>query len=402
MRVFQLPPRISKSWLRTFVARLGLEPLQLSFSRPAHSGFPFARLFGVLASAVILLSAFDANAQSTVPGQCWPAYGDPPRDVTASINQILSVRPEDNVPGKTFINVFSWDLPSRSVVTCYSDVKDGYGLTSPNYYTTLISSSPAGTDGGLTWYKLNENFSYSVSFWIHGNVQQYQNAPFERFSNQLEYPPWFPKNHLITIGNIETGAKGRLSLRLDKPFIGHSPVNHSLLAQIAMTLQDEEPAAPAPPAFPFINVNLTGEIIIPPSCGFTVGNATIVDLGSYPANTFVTVGAVPAGRHPKPLNVDWRCSNLPVGSKLYVSMSGDVAAQIPYALKSTNPLIGVIVNDASNQPVMPNRPVLAADPTTASDQFGTLHWSVYPTRLASGAIELGPFSAVATLTMDVQ
>jgi type 1 fimbria pilin len=367
----------------------------------------FQGLFGIVVAAFLLSNTFDANAQSTIPGQCWPYGGKPPRDVTASINQILPIRPEDNVPGKTFIDVFSWDLPSNTEVNCYSNISNpggGLGLEfwTPNYHTTFISAPVAGNDGNRTWYRLNENFSYSVAFWIDGNIDQYQQSPFERFSNQYERHRFPDANHLVTIGDIITGTKGHLSLRLDKPFVGHSPVTHTLLAQIAVTIQDKEPAPLPPAAFPYINVNLNGEIIIPPSCGFTVGNATIVDLGSYPANTFVTVGAVPAGRHPKPLNVDWRCSNLPVGSKLYVSMSGDVAAQIPYALKSTNPLIGVIVNDASNQPVMPNRPVLAADPTTASDQFGTLHWSVYPTRLASGAIELGPFSAVATLTMDVQ
>ncbi|PJX32796.1 adhesin [Klebsiella sp. A-Nf5] len=217
--------------------------------------------------------------------------------------------------------------------SCDIPKKEGTSI----YLTTKVPLAKKGNG----WYALNDYLSIKTETWIDGGVKAYRLNPFESESNEN---PEFNGN--VTTWN--TGGKGRISIRIDKRFIGFSPFRQLVVSGYANTYKTGVSVNP------MFQLYIEGSVTVPQSCDLDMGKTITMDFGNIGSPLFLEAGAgnKPDGVNPQTHTVAIQCKNIDAQALLSMRIEANKVAG--NALVSDNKDVGFIVANKDKKPLTPN------------------------------------------------
>ncbi|WP_380178357.1 fimbrial protein [Kalamiella sp. sgz302252] len=257
-------------------------------------------------------------------------------------------------------------------------------------YATAVSPLPLSEKIGDTqWYKLNDYLDASFQVYVGGNSQTFPQVPFYDASNKLSM------NRSQISSGWGTGNKGKISLRIRKPFIGFS--HFSVLA--LQTYLNTQPGIQVSGA-PIATVTLGGQIVIPQSCEFTPDKIITIDFGNIAASAFAAAGAgnKPAGVNPQTRNIGIQCKNIDAQAMLSLRLEANNVAS--NAIVSDNPDLGFVLADKNQQPLMPNNAESKIPFQLDGNASASVPISAWPVSITGNKPAEGKFTAEGYLRVD--
>ncbi|WP_188016109.1 fimbrial protein [Serratia bockelmannii] len=269
---------------------------------------------------------------SAYSGECSPVGG-----ISTIIADIGNLN-VDSTSGNDVGKIVTEDMLFTAAGLPYKGSCDIGKSEETNVYLTTKVPLTEGTNG---WYILNDYLSVKTKTWIDGGVKAYRINPFEAISN--ENPE---KNGGVTIWN--TGGKGRVSIRIDKRFIGFSPFNKLVLVGYANAYKTGISSNP------MFQLYLKGSVTVPQSCDLDTGKTITMDFGNIGAPLFPEAGAgnKPEGVNPQTHTIAIQCKNIEAQALLSMRIEANKVAG--NALVSDNKDVGFIVADKYKKPLTPN------------------------------------------------
>ncbi|CAI1769507.1 long polar fimbrial protein LpfD [Serratia quinivorans] len=321
---------------------------------------------------------------------CYPLTGVP---YTFNYDFSSSIKIDaDNKPGQLIRDAGIWDLGQRF----YSSCRCGSGNTYATTYQTATSPLPIGDpSGNEVFYKLNEYLDASIMIWIGGKTLAYRAIPF--------------KNVSVVNGSGENdacesttipwtdGSKGKISLRINKPFVGMTRIPPTELAVLYIATNPDESGGIAT-----AKINITGEVTVPQSCVINTGQVITVDFGNIAGKQFYTRGQKPDGFTPVEKTVSVQCRNIEAQTNLTMRIVATADSDYPDAIASNKKGIGVVMTNKQGKVMIPNsyHEPLPLDVLPLNAREGDFSFSAYPVKTQDADVPVGPFTATGTLRVD--
>lgn len=319
------------------------------------------------------------SAARAYTGEC-TMPGGKTNILTADLSEFNVTDPAFDKPGyiaekdKAFI---SSGLPYKAI--CDNDKN----AETPVYTTTKVPLPDSGDD----WYKLNEYFSVKSQTYINGMRAVYINNPMTSESNN------YYERHGQE-ANWETGGKGKISIRIDRAFVGFSSFNKEVLKIYANTFKNGVSSKPLTILY------LSGSVVVPQTCELDAGQTITMDFGSIGASAFSQAGAgnKPAGVNPQTHNIAIKCKNIDAQALLSLRVEADKTAG--NAIVSDNPDLGFVVADGNHTPLTPN--TIDSKIKFQLDDGGaaTVPVSAWPVSVTGNRPAEGKFTSEAYLRVD--
>lgn len=340
----------------------------------------FFRMMITLA-ACLSGSAFAVDS-SWVPGECRPLNGTK-QYVFNFIKTVTDIG--ENESDKVYDNAFTWSDNSDYYIQCNcpSDFTTGW----PVYFKGESSLPKYKEDGSKTYYKINENLAFSMRSYIY--KQGTHNIPFNM--------PNGGSGLAVCTNNLtQTGSVGELDLLIIKPFIGDIDILPTTLFSLYGTVTKDSFGT-----IPLAQVNINGSVTVRQSCEVNAGNSISVDFGDMYNGNFKGKGLKPEGVNSKQLQLGYKCYLVSKGMDVKMRFTGQSDSQYPAAFATTNPDIGVIIEDGNGNPLAPNTGTL---PMTVDydTQTGSVDITTYPVSTTGNIPVLGEFTSRATVVVDFQ
>ncbi|MFK3914861.1 fimbrial protein [Enterobacter cancerogenus] len=282
--------------------------------------------------------------------------------------------------GTIIENAFSFSLNGTYSTT-------GCGIKAPGFITTTSDLPVIGINNeGGNWYQVNDYLGVAMQGWVAGNTEKYFPVPFTSQSNT--YPVDYQNNW-------ESGSKGKVSIKILKPFIGFSYFSKVIMhTQIART---PDVGARGPYVSELI---MSGQIIVPQTCELDAGQTITMDFGNIGASAFQQAGAGnrPAGVNPQTHNIAIQCKNIDAQALLSLRVEADKTAG--NAIVSDNPDLGFVVADGRRNPLTPN--TIDSKISFQLDDGGaaTVPVSAWPVSVTGKRPVEGKFTSEAYLRVD--
>jgi type 1 fimbria pilin len=243
---------------------------------------------------------------------------------------------------------------------------------------------------------------YSVNNYIDAKIRisdKYWDVPKDiPFSNQ-------PTSGNVTICNstpvtqpAATGTHGNMALRISKPFVGTTFIPNMKLASVYSCMANDGQCIPD--GNPTMDYYFSGTVTVPQNCIVGAGTQLVVSLGSFFSGDFEVAGQKPQSYTPKTFNVPIQCNDLSATANLTLRLQGTPSADVPNALQSDNPDVGVVVTDGNGNPLVPNdsSSVIPFQLDDSNRANVTLH--AYPVGTTGNTPEVGQFTTLAYLRVD--
>ncbi|MVT06074.1 hypothetical protein CD006_26405 [Enterobacter sp. 10-1] len=284
-----------------------------------------------------------------------------------------------NKAGEVLENSFTYSLDGKFSTT-------GCNAKAAGYITTTSSLPKLSNDGQRTWYVLNEYLAVSFESWVGGYVSKYIPVPFISESN---------KTVTSSQSVWSSGSKGRVSLKIIKPFVGFSAFSKSVLhTQISKSPDIGE-------AGPYVSeLFMSGEVDVPQSCELNSGDYITMSFGDIGAPSFSQAGAGnrPAGINPQTKNIGIKCKNMDAQAMLSMRLEADkVSGNV---MVSDNKDVGFIIADVDHKPLTPNN-IDSKIPFRLDDNFSaTVPVSAWPVSVTGNKPAEGKFTAAGYLRVD--
>ncbi|CAI1038946.1 fimbrial protein [Serratia proteamaculans] len=331
-------------------------------------------------SAIILMLACQGGAWAYT-GWCNPAYGTQVFTVpfTYNLND-----PSQNVAGRVISPANTWDLGVYYTGSC-----DCVGSGVNHYKAESPLTDVAYRDGTRTYYSVNDYLAVATDVFIGGNVLAYRAAPFTDVGNNKDSPCGVQKN-------FETGSKGNIHLYFKKPFVGESVIPSTTVIRVYGT---KTPGSYS--GTPLSIVNISGTVTVPQSCKINDGQVINIEFGNILSNDFKTKGAGPTGYAAKVEQLAYVCTNMAQGVKLNFTFKGQASPDDSNALATSNPDVGVRLEDMSGTVLTPNSGKLPAVLDHAT-QKGSTSFKSYPVNTTGKEPAAGEFKSTATIITNIE
>jgi minor fimbrial subunit len=260
----------------------------------------------------------------------------------------------------------------------------------PLYVSSVSPLEQSDSNDDTVWYKLNEYMSASFETYVAGAVASYIKVPFNGFSNKgggQDYSIWIP--------NYGSGGKGKVSIRIDKPFVGFSQFNslvlHNYLSVYKETAMDGSSVA---------DVYIAGSVVIPQSCELDAGTTISMDFGNIGSPMFSQAGAgnKPAGVNPQSHIIAVKCKNIDAQAFLTMRLETDNVSG--KAMVSDNKDVGFIVADGSRNPLIPNDIDSKIRFQLDDNSAARVPITAWPVSVTGNKPEEGKFTAEGYLRID--
>lgn len=254
--------------------------------------------------------------------------------VTSDINDFDVTATTDNYAGKIVVDGYRFVAAGTPYyATCDIPKNEKTNV----YISTTVPLQPKGDN----WYVINDYLSIKTETYIGGNRGVYLVNPVTSEPNKYD-----ENNGNETLWH--TGGSGKLSLRIDKKFIGISPFN--VLAVIGYA----NAYAKGKSSTPLYMLYIKGAITVPQSCELDAGTTITMDFGNIGATLFSQAGAgnKPAGVNPQTHTVAVKCKN--IGAQPLLSMRIEADSVSGNAMVSDNKDVGFVVAGSDNVPLTPN------------------------------------------------
>lgn len=339
-------------------------------------------LFYLLPTAGLWLLSNTALAAGT--GECYP-INNAPYQFEATFTKTIT-DPDTNVGGISLDNFYLWDIGGY-----YS----GYCNISNTGHTWFTGKStlPLSThvSGSKQYYKINDYLSAAVSFRVGNN---YNNIPFIDVDN--DYTSTMTEG--VINSSWASGAKGSLDLYIEKPFITSTSFSKINVARIYATR-----IAGNHSTVPMAEVLISGSVTVPQGCEINAGQVISIDFGTINSRNFSTKGEKPDAVAPVEKNITFRCFGLTDTAKLSLRVMGRTDADLPSAIASDKPGIGVMVANAQGNVLTPNstkEPLSLNLPDPANNRNAEVKLQAWPVNTNGLPAPKGVFTATGTLQVD--
>ncbi|CAI1755603.1 fimbrial protein [Serratia quinivorans] len=341
-------------------------------------------LFYLLPTAGLWLLSNTALAAGT--GECYP-INNTPYQFEATFTKTIT-DPDTNVGGVSLDNFYTWNL--GSAFSGYCNITNE-GVT---YYKAASSLAMSQTTVNTkTFYKINDYLSAAVSIYI-GNAGVYKQVPFADFSNKFT-------ESVISgdkIDNWYSGSRGKLDLYIEKPFVTSTSFSKIKIAGIYATRTPGNYAN-----VPMAEVLISGSVTVPQGCEINAGQVISIDFGTINSRNFSTKGEKPDAVAPVEKNITFRCFGLTDTAKLSLRVMGRADADLPSAIASDKPGIGVMVANAQGNVLTPNstkEPLPLNLPDPANNRNAEVTLQAWPVNTNGLPAPKGVFTATGTLQVD--
>ncbi|ABU77591.1 fimbrial protein [Cronobacter sakazakii] len=338
-----------------------------------------------LSGVIVVCAALKTPHLQAATGFCNTTNG--PKIYTVDASMSVS-DPDNNQTGKTFTERFG--SSENYSAHCDCDDSDLNKDPHPGAYYKGEYLAPATQYGSAYYIHVNDNIELAAAINI-ANVGDVQ-VPFTDI--------WNKKNNGCSLNSFTTGQSGVLAFRISKPFFGQMTIPQMAVAAIYGTVRPGQYSSE-----PMAKVFVEGTITVPQSCEINAGEVISVDFGTIFAKNFATRGHKPEGFVDKKTTIAYICKNISDGVTLTMTFSGAPANGIPEALATTNPDVGVLIKDDSEQviPVNTGEVPMPLDPSTdMTNRTGKVDILTAPVNLSGNTPQMGEFSGSASITIDIR
>lgn len=286
--------------------------------------------------------------------------------------------------GKIYTDISSWSLGATYIASCDCTTKGlAYFKADTGALTQLLYS-----DSVNKFYKINDYIGVATSIYLAGYVKTYFPTPFfDETSNAASE----------CVGStFSTGSQGKISLYINKPFIGSVTIPSTVITRIYGTHTKG-----SYPSEPLAQVNLSGVITMPQSCKINDGQIIDIDYGNIMSTNMETKGAGPKGFSAVVTQVAYICTNIAQGVKIAFTFTGQASPDDTDSLKTDNPDLGIHLEDMNGKTIAPNNGKLSTQFDYAT-QKGSSTFKSYPVNTTGNRPEPGPFTSTATITTNIE
>lgn len=280
---------------------------------------------------------------------------------------------------------WGWALGTEYYATCSCS-----GSYMPVYYKAVPALQLGHADASGQYYIINEYLEAAFQVYIKGRVMDYIRVPFENFSNQYNTQN-LPCN--TPVPEFESGSQGRVQLYFRKSFVGAVPIPTRTILEVY--------GATNPGGYggtPMSRVTMGGTVTVPQSCDISAGTVLDIDFGDMNVNDFGARGTKPTGVNVVRKKLNVTCSNIADGVYLDMRFVAESSAY-PNAVKTSNPNIGVALEDDQGRPIVLNTGTIPVDFNYASST-GSVTINTYPISATSVKPAVGAWSGTATIRID--
>lgn len=296
--------------------------------------------------------------------------------------------PSQNTAGQSYPNVYSWDSDQVYGMSC--DCSDDITPLGDTYFQTSTALSIGHNDGTNQYYQVNDYLEASTTVFLGGGVSAYVPTPWVNISNKAGTAAcaYHPEGR-----GYGTGAKGKLSLYIKKPFVGVVNISNVKIIDIYASRFSGSFGGQ-----PISSVYMTGSVTVPQSCTINAGQIVTVDFGSFMSGEFKNKGQMPTGYTPKTISVPIKCNGMDANASLTLRFQADASADEPAAIKTSNSDVGVQITDDSGKVIEPNSGLI---PFQLDDNLqATVTFHAAPISTTGNAPAEGTFSATAYIRVD--
>lgn len=331
-------------------------------------------------------------------GPCIP--DGPVHDYHAVIDKTVS-NPAENYAGKSIPGFYNWNLGGlySAMCPCSNDESQLANV----YYSGESTLPPGHTEGGVKFYKINENLEFAAKVFITGGTQNYFYVPFQNISNNTNN-----RNSCNISSQIYgSGSRGTLDLYIAKPFVGESIIpNTTLLQMYGVRAWNRSTVVPPHGSIPMATVTISGRVVVPQGCEMPAGYTTEIDFGDYNARDFKNRhGDMPVNARVIEKKLDFKCSNISDGVRIYLKLEANTNPDNPDAIDLGNPDIGAIVTRKTGTVLRPgtdDNVELDVGPLNGVDRDASVTLKAYPISTTGKIPQSGEFDGVATLSLEVE
>lgn len=319
---------------------------------------------------------------SWMPGECRAKNGTQTYtfDFTKTITDI-----KENEGDQIYADAYNWSATGGfydSQCNCPVGWQSGYA-----YFKGESTLPVYKIDQNRTFYKINDNLSFAIQSYIHGKGSFY--VPFIQENAGAG-------SGVCTSSQSESGGRGSIDLLIIKPFIGQYNIPKTTLFKLYGSVVNGSFGT-----VPMAQVDMTGLITVSQSCLINSGNSIQVDFGEMNNGNFKSKGGKPEGVNTKTINLGYTCNLVSPGMDVKMRFTGQNDSNYPDALATTNPDIGVIIEDGNGNPIQPNT---GSIPMTVdyNTQTGSVDIITYPVSTTGNIPVVGQFTSRATVVVDFQ
>lgn len=318
---------------------------------------------------------------------------------SAVMNETVT-RIEDNTTGATFPDFYSWNMGTRYPGVCECPA----GTDTAEFFYKTVSSLPVGhISGEETFYVVNNNIQIASSVWIGGGKGDYVNVPLDDTPNERADRALCDVDNSDPGMGFETGSKGKLTMYINHPFVGEMTIPQTKIWDVYGTRKRGVYGGS-----PLAAVTLSGTITVPQGCELSSGNTLEIPFGEFQAHDFKDrKGQMPVGGSATTKNLQFKCTNISDGVKIYLRIEGIPNENYSQAISMGNPDLGAIVRTDTGKVLVPNDTTYEHELTVSplvddTHRMASTTLTFAPISTTGKMPKTGDFEGIATLRIDVE
>lgn len=280
-----------------------------------------------------------------------------------------------------------------------------YCLTGKNetykyaYITSIVNPSLKHTAvrRNVHFYDLNAQLDIGLIVYVLG--KGYVSVPFDHMPNDTG-GHYGCHDGISSATTFYSGGSGIIYLYVKRHFTGVVNIPRTVMANIYATID------PVTVSHEVISdVIVEGSLTVPQTCEIDEGQTIMFDFKKILASEFPSVKGEALKRHKITRKVNIKCSNMFTLDLLGATIQASGSSPDGTMVATNNPDVGIKIYDKRDKEVNVNGGELAAEttqsPETLGDMQGTLTFSGAPASATGAKPQPGPFSATATLTIEI-
>ncbi|MEL4871164.1 long polar fimbrial protein LpfD [Pantoea agglomerans] len=333
------------------------------------------------------------SGQAMAAADWGPCTPDTTHNFNISLDQTITDTSK-NVSGMTFPDFASWNLGGGYNMIC--ECADTG--TAPTYFSTVESLSLGGIHNSHQYYIINNYIHIAADIWIAGGFADYTPVPLENVSNKSDN-----RSQCDSAGIYGTGNRGKLSLFINHPFVGELVIPQTKILDLFATRKPNVYGST-----PAASVYLSGQIIVPQGCELSSGSTLEIPFGEFKASDFKDrKGQIPQGAMKYTKELQFKCTNISDGVKVYLHIEGTPNANDANAIDMGNPDIGAVIEGSNGKILIPNdtsfeQEMSVSDLVDGTHRVASTTISAYPISTTGKLPAAGEFEGIATMRIDVE
>ncbi|MEI9484205.1 fimbrial protein [Enterobacter cancerogenus] len=280
-----------------------------------------------------------------------------------------------------------------------------YCLTGKNetykyaYITSIVNPAlrPTAVRRDINYYDLNDQLDIGLTMYVLG--KGYISVPFDHMPNDTG-GHYGCHDGISSATTFYSGGSGFVYLYVKRHFTGVVTVPRTVVANIYATIDPQTVSHEV-----IADVIIEGTLTVPQTCEIDEGQAIMFDFKRILASEFPSTKGEALDRHKITRQVNIKCSNMFTTDKLGATIQASGSSPDGTMVATNNPDVGIKIYDKRGREVNVNGGALSAEttqsPATTGDMLGTLTFSGAPASATGAKPQPGPFSATATLTIEI-